>query len=190
MLHFDIENGGTVSKAIPNGVLLLKFNVRYMHLQPGTFPCYPLYCSCRPPSPSTSAALYLSWRSAHVQVPKQAPTKIFHPHPIPSIHPSTPTPMTSQNPCRNSTLSGPSFYTRLAIPLTRFTTLAWPPSPALWLELPSQLLHQTVFNSSSLHFSVNSFLHFLSSPPLLSSPFPPSRPDPSQLNLPDRNRPM
>lgn len=168
MLHFDIENGGTVSKAIPNGVLLLKFNVRYMHLQPGTFPCYHLYCSCRPPSPSTSAALYLSWRSAHVQVPKQAPTKIFHPHPIPSIHPSTPTPMTSQNPCRNSTLSGPSFYTRLAIPLTRFTTLAWP--PFLPCGLSSQASCYTRPFSTPLLFTSPSTRFFIFYPLLLFYP--------------------
>lgn len=80
--------------------------------------------------------LYLSWPSAHVQVPNSPPHQNL-PSPSHPSNPSTPTSMTSQNPCRNSTLSGPSFCTRLAIPLTRFATPAWPPSPALWLELPA-----------------------------------------------------
>lgn len=93
--------------------------------------------------------------------PKQAPP------PKSSIHIHT-----HLNDTDNSTLSGPSFCTRLAIPLTRFATPGWPPSPALWLELPGQLLHQTVFYSSPLLF----FILLLLYPLLLLHPHRSLRP--------------
>lgn len=104
---------------------------------------------------------------------RSPPTKIFH-----LGHPHPPQ-MTSQTPATVRPSQRTLLYTRLATPLTRFVTLAWPPSPALWLELPDQLLHQTFSfsSSSSLLLLLVSLFSTLASPLLSSSPY--SHPSPN-----------